>query len=352
MRESAPESLGAPMLHPSHARLLLIEVRRAGVDVDGILAEEGASAGGIEQAAGLVPLSLLRRLVQALPASLQEGFGLRLGDLAPISIHGPLVLAATASSTLDEALRTVAAVGGSRGSTSHFRYAVSEHYGELELIERVDYGDLRQFALEASMLFMSKVIAAVVGQPLDGLVFRFPGRPPTWAGRYADYLPGQIQFGASRLGVRVPRAHLGLSCVAADPRAREAALRECEREAQALGFAARGDLGALIRSRLGATGDGFPSLEATAASMGLSTRTIMRRLRGEGLSYQGLIDETRADQACWRLAHTSDTIEQIAADLGFGDTSNFSRVFRRWRGAAPGEYRRSAKSGGAAPAGR
>jgi len=74
----------------------------------------------------------------------------------------------------------------------------------------------------------------------------------------------------------------------------------------------------------------------------MSTRTLIRRLRDKGLRYRQLVDEARAAVACWRLAHAADTIEQIAADLGYADTSNFSRTFRRWRGTAPSVYRAEA----------
>jgi AraC-like DNA-binding protein len=68
----------------------------------------------------------------------------------------------------------------------------------------------------------------------------------------------------------------------------------------------------------------------------------MRRLKQESSSYQALLDETRQQRAVWYLTHSNLAIEEIAGRLGFEDTSNFSRIFKRWLGCLPSETRRAA----------
>ena len=85
----------------------------------------------------------------------------------------------------------------------------------------------------------------------------------------------------------------------------------------------------------------YPSLTDVATVFHLSERTLIRRLKAEGSSYQTLLDETRKQRALWYLRQTHHTVEEIASRLGYTDTTNFSRTFRRWFGKAPGDMRRA-----------
>ena len=81
-------------------------------------------------------------------------------------------------------------------------------------------------------------------------------------------------------------------------------------------------------------------LEEIAARLHLSPRTLHRRLEEEGSSYRAIKDALRRDMALARLTKTEDSIAQVAADLGYADTSAFYRAFVEWTGMAPVQYRR------------
>ena len=74
----------------------------------------------------------------------------------------------------------------------------------------------------------------------------------------------------------------------------------------------------------------------------MSRRTLIRKLKTEGTSYQDLLDGVRQELAAWYLLETTVAVEQIAERLGCQDPSNFSRTFRRWFGVTP----HSMRSGG------
>ena len=78
---------------------------------------------------------------------------------------------------------------------------------------------------------------------------------------------------------------------------------------------------------------------------GVSERTLMRHLAREGTSFQQLHDSHQQSRALWLLLHTAHSVEEIAARLGYTDTSNFSRTVKRWFGSTPSALRR----GGAVP---
>ena len=77
-----------------------------------------------------------------------------------------------------------------------------------------------------------------------------------------------------------------------------------------------------------------------AGDLGFSARTLIRKLKQEGVSFQQILDEVRMERAAWYLRETPYPIEEIAERLGYADTTNFSRTCRRWFGAKPGEIRR------------
>ena len=80
-------------------------------------------------------------------------------------------------------------------------------------------------------------------------------------------------------------------------------------------------------------------LEDIADRLHLSPRTVHRRLDEEGSSFRGIKDALRRDMALARLTKTRDSIAQVAADLGYADTSAFYRAFVEWTGMAPVHYR-------------
>jgi AraC-like DNA-binding protein len=108
---------------------------------------------------------------------------------------------------------------------------------------------------------------------------------------------------------------------------------------------------ARLRRRLrGSIGAGeWPVLEEIAREFDVAPTTLRRRLDAEGTSYQGIKDDLRRDAAIHHLCGSRLSIADIAALLGFQETSAFHRAFKRWSGVQPGEYRRR-QSGVAPPA--
>ncbi len=84
---------------------------------------------------------------------------------------------------------------------------------------------------------------------------------------------------------------------------------------------------------------GEPLREDIAANLGMTARTLQRRLHEESTSFQQLLDATRRELAASHLADGRHSLGEIADLLGFADDSNFFRASRRWFGVSPGRYR-------------
>jgi AraC-like DNA-binding protein len=80
--------------------------------------------------------------------------------------------------------------------------------------------------------------------------------------------------------------------------------------------------------------------ERFAREMGMSSRTMRRKLTEQGSSFQQVLDECRMRQAVFEFRVRPDlSIAQIALRLGYAEHSNFTRAFHRWSGVSPQAYR-------------
>ena len=84
----------------------------------------------------------------------------------------------------------------------------------------------------------------------------------------------------------------------------------------------------------------FPTMEAIAHQIGMTERTLRRRLRDEKRNYADIIDDVRKNLALEYLTTTRMSVEDIAWKIGFSDSSNLRRAVKRWTGQTINEVRR------------
>ena len=87
---------------------------------------------------------------------------------------------------------------------------------------------------------------------------------------------------------------------------------------------------------------GVPRVSAIATALGLSPRTLQRRLAERELSFQTLVDEARRQLAERLLRDSAFPLAEVAFLTGFSEQSAFNRAFRRWSGQTPRSYRLAA----------
>jgi AraC-like DNA-binding protein len=93
-----------------------------------------------------------------------------------------------------------------------------------------------------------------------------------------------------------------------------------------------------------ALSQGVPRISDVASCLGLSGRTLQRRLSGRGYSFQTLVDQSRRELARRLLKETDYPLAEVAFLTGFSEQSAFNRAFKRWAGQTPRSFRIQVRS--------
>ncbi|MFD9700959.1 AraC family transcriptional regulator [Lentzea sp. NPDC059081] len=202
--------------------------------------------------------------------------------------------------------------------------------------------DVRPFLVERDLAAIHTVIGELVtGEvPVLSVDLAHPEPPDTRDHEAVFGLRPRFATGRDR---SVVDASLLLRALPlASPEATALSERQCE------------DLATRRRRRPGVAGEVRRVLELSerfeetmpvvARALGISPRTLRRRLTEAGTSYQALLDEVRAERATVLLPGAS--VEQVAAQLGFAEAASFIHAFRRWYGTTPAHYVRSRGTSG------
>ena len=343
----------ASLVPPIYARLLRMLLQHAEVDGDRVLA-----------AAGLDWQTLVtddRRLGRDTIVALAEGamaatrrpwLGLDLGGGAPISSHGALGYAAVTSRDLREAMQSIARYGTIRNDAMAWACVDTPQGMTMRATERTELGRVRGFVIDTVLGAVLRMIETAVGQVPRGLRVDLPIPTPPWRDQYLRFGLAEVRFEQPAFAFHVDAHDLALPCLGADAKAHAVACRECDEAlAEVAGASMAQRVSGLLASVDEGTGLGrYPRMADIAARCGISPRTLIRRLHDDGVTYQALLDAARKQRALWLLQHTAAPVEEIAARLGYVDTSNFSRTVRRWFGATPRELRDPAQGPDRKPA--
>lgn len=216
---------------------------------------------------------------------------------------------------------------------------VASGVAHMQIEERRDLGAFREFCLVSSLRFVHGYASWAIDSRLPLREARFPFAAPPHANAYPLMFPGHIVFDATQAGYSFDAQYLALPLLRD-----EAALRQMLRRALPLTVLQyRRDrlLGQRVRELLRSHGSELTKADALASMLHVSSRTLHRQLLAEGLSLQALKNEVRLEQALEQLRRSTRSVKQIALAVGFRNEKSFSRAFRHWTGAAPGEWRRT-----------
>jgi AraC-like DNA-binding protein len=325
---------GAGLIHVIEAFKL------CGVDVSGSLAGFGMPE-PLRNDTPLQASRVVEWLEHVLEAHPQRGFGLLFSRVPNLLDHGLVGYTILSSDTVGEAM------------TNRIRFAallrpyfglrlqlVGDDLAELVLLERDPPGvgpRLRAFAIEHDLAAWAGAFERALGPGPHFVEVHCAYPDPQLRDRYHDVFRCPVRYGAPGSLLRFKRSTLDEPL----PHAHGEAHRVCEAQCEQLlaQLEGGGQTTAALQRLLLRRPRRLPDLVAAAAGLGMTERTLRRRLHGEGTSFSAQLSQARMLLARDYLRSTQIPVADIASLLGFADESSLSRAFGRRHGLTPRQYR-------------
>jgi AraC-like DNA-binding protein len=311
----------------------------AGVDLKAATGFDPAVAGDPD---ARIPLELETQLWDdAARLSRDEAFGL----------HAAEKVRPGAFDVLDYAVRSAPTLRGSLQRLARYNRLVHDaavfkliDRGEALRVEHALRMSATQSRHAAEFTLASMV---VIGEQISGARVRpsaveFRHAAPASTVEHERIFGLRPRFSAPVNALDLASGILDRPALAADP----ALSRLVERHAEAL-LAARPEpvestAERVRRLLIGMLPEGGAPLKAVAARLRMSVRSLQRRLSGEGVSFDALLEELRRELSLRYLADPRIAIAEVAYLVGYSEPSAFHRAFKRWTGTTPAETRRPA----------
>lgn len=171
----------------------------------------------------------------------------------------------------------------------------------------------------------------------------YVGFPHQSSGDHSEierYYRCEVEFGASKNQLSFAPAYTGLSFVTADPYLNKIMTKYhscCLKNLLSGGITVRAQVEDAITARLSS---GTVTITVIAEDLGMSARTLSRRLAREGLTFGNILTNVRLTFAMHYLQSSDLSISQVAWSLGYAEVSSFTHAFQRWTGKSPAAARR------------
>lgn len=316
---------------------MLEAFRALGLDAERLSAEAELPSEPLDTGSLLPDAARQRLWVAACREARREEFAIEAGLALPFGALGWIDYLAASADTLGDSCEALARHFHRVSCTRQLELGACADALRLELITadtRVDtpadaaHDDFTLGAL------LGRLRARVHGFALAGV--RLRRAPPQRAERFAELFEAPVSFGHAVAALCLPARLRAAPLTSADPWLRRTLEALVPRDdGGGLGSGLERSLRACLREMLPRGRFGAAKV---ASTLGMSERSLHRRLRELGSSYQGVVDVFRREEAERLLLDGRIDMTEIAHRLGFADQSAFSRAFRRWTHMAPRDW--------------
>jgi len=295
----------------------------------------------LEDADNRIPFRELIRLDEcAARLTGDDAFGLHVGEQTDAKMYGVLGYVTLNSQTFGEALNRLIRYQQIRTNAVRFSMDITGadvHLAYNYSITNVSPQERRQES-EEMMSTMLQVGRKITGVEWALHEIHFEHAPPEDVSEHARIFRAPVRFNQLLTKFVFDKSVLELPLAEADLTLGSL----LERQAEEL-LAKSPQHGVFVNQVRRLIREGLPvgeaRIETVCRKLGSSTRTLQRKLREEGTSYQELFEETQRDLSVFYLRQPEIAIGEISYLLGFSQPSAFHRAFRRWTGLTPKEFR-------------
>ncbi len=313
-------------------------------------AERGVDAAPIARACGLDPaafdevgkrvnLANLCRLLETLAALTGDPyFGLHAGAAFEKGSSGVLGYALMHAPTARHAVDLVRDCFPKFDNSTEYEFRETEDEVRIQwkvsplIVRRSQYTDL-------SFAVVIAHFRSILGPGFKRVKAEIESPRPKNSNVYRELIAPNVSFGAKANAFTIPTDELDRINPDADARLFAVLRNQLDGlpDAEARGTDTIQGVRRIIEHALGGP---LPTLAALSARMGMSERTLQRRLAEAGSSLHDIIDSSRRDLAEQLLRESDLSLSQISDRLGFSAPSAFTRSASRWFGTSPSKFRR------------
>jgi AraC-like DNA-binding protein len=311
--------------------------RSAGLDPARQLADVGMTVADLAVPDKWVPAAAVARLLErSATESGLEDFGLRLARLRRLSTLGPLSVVLSQEPDLRSALGLLCRYEHSYNEALRLRLDEAGDLATMRLwFEFGEPAPTRQ-ALELALAALLGIVRELLGRQWEPLSLCFTHRPPASLAAHLAVFGPRLQFGHEFTGLVFFAAELDAANTVSDPLLRPYAKQLLQALGAPPAATVTGQVTQLVEMLLPL---GRCSTQQVARSLGVTQRTLHRRLDAEGQSFSSIVHGTREALAERHLAAERYSLTDVSELLGFTAPSAFSRWFRQRFGVSPTEWR-------------
>jgi AraC-like DNA-binding protein len=320
------------------ARLVWARLRDAGIEADSLLSRAGLSLKQIEdRKARLSAESQIRFLELGAEALQDDTLGFHLARDFDLREIGLLYYVAASSRTVAEALSKAERYCHLANEGVSLRFAAKEMKIALRYIGVDRRSDRHQ--IEFWLTTIIRINRVLTNRRLVPSQMRVAHRRRTTPAGVKSFMGCEVEFGCDVDEIIFPQSTGIIPIESADHYLNDLLVTYCEEA-----LAHRKSRATSLRSSVEhAIAPLLPHREARveeiARRLGLSHRTLVRRLALDGLTFSGILDEMKIDLAKSYLKDDGLPISQTAWLLGYGEVSAFTHAFKRWTGMTPRQWR-------------
>lgn len=191
------------------------------------------------------------------------------------------------------------------------------------------------------LLLMIELVRRAAGPGWSPKWLAVQARPANVPPRCSAFPDAAIRYGEPATAIQFPRELLDLPLTHGRPGRMQAMTPaglerydDSSREPLPTDF-----IGSVERTLEFLLRQGEVDIDTLAAIIGVSRRTLQRRLMAVGETFSQVLERVRLDIARRRLGDPSAKVIDVAFELGYSDPTHFARAFRRWTGSVPRAYR-------------
>ena len=296
----------------------------------------------LDSAEERVPCSQMMQLFERASAELAcPDFGMRLATLQALQgatrYLGPLDIAMRNSPTLGEAFKYLADHLHARTNAAQICFEKLPDETRMCMLFEFLVGlpQLRQ-GIEYALTLTQHAIRAISGGQACASEVWFAHEPLAPLSAYAANFNVKVRFGQSMNGLFFDERDFHLPVPDTDPQLYEIATSFIDRRFPSAAMSLSTRVRIIIARLLV---HGHCTHEHVASALGLHPRTLQRRLRDEGESFEGIKDSVRREVALRYLQQPNVSLVRVTEILGYSETSVLSRSCHRWFSASPRELR-------------